>query len=45
MKNKSNHKYGRFSKNNFKENLDSKNSNKKKAKRLDDTQGLSLIHI
>ena len=39
MKNKSNHKYGKFSKNNFKENLDSKNSTKKKAKRLDDTQG------
>ena len=36
MKNKSNNKYGKFSKNNFKENSDSKTFTKNKGKRSDD---------
>ena len=38
MKNKSNNRFERFSKNNFKENLESKNFGKKKTKRTEDSQ-------
>ena len=38
MKSKSNNKYGKFSKNNFRDNLESKSFSKKKAKRPDDSQ-------
>ena len=38
MKNKSNNKYGKFSRNNFKENSDSNNFSKKKTKRTNDSQ-------
>ena len=36
MKNKSNTKYGKFSKNNFKKNPESNNFSKKRTKRLSD---------
>ena len=38
MKSKSNNKYGKFSKNNFRDNIESKSFSKKKAKRPDDSQ-------
>ena len=38
MKSKSNNKYGKFSKNNFRDNLESKSFSKKKTKRPDDSQ-------
>ena len=38
MKSKSNNKYGKFSKNNFRENQESKSFSKKKTKRPDDSQ-------
>ena len=38
MKNKSNNKYGKFSKNNFKENPESRSFSKKKTKRSENFQ-------
>ena len=38
MKSKSNNKYGKFSKNNFRDNIESKSFSKKKTKRPDDSQ-------
>ena len=38
MKSKSNNKYGKFSKNNFRDNQESKSFSKKKTKRTDDSQ-------